>query len=117
MSETTAQVTLDGYTDPALGQIASQAYVQAQIAAAVGGSAYTQTQLPAGVQGQVFGPTGVAGVPALINPGALSVTPTGGTTAITLANLAASITPSLLPTSLPATPGVFWNNNGVLCIS
>jgi hypothetical protein len=46
-----------------------------------------------------------------------TVIPTGGTTAVTLANLAASITPSLLPTTLPATAGVFWNNNGVLCIS
>jgi hypothetical protein len=89
MGETTAQLTLDGYVDPTLGQLASQAYVQEQIALALGGAPYVQAQLPAGTQGQVFGPSGVAGVPALVNPSALSVIPTGSTTPEALADVAA----------------------------
>ncbi len=62
-----------------------------------------------------------SGLVGVGNLSGVTVIPTGSSTPVTLANVAANtFTPANLaglPTVLPATPGQPWNNGGILCIS
>jgi len=73
---------------------------------------------PAGSQG----PTGSAGATGPTGPQGVagpqgSPTTVNGKTGATIVLALSDLAPGTLPTTLPATPGLLWNNGGVLSIS
>jgi len=80
------------------------------------------TALPAGPQGATGaasttpGPPGPSGLPGIVGPQGTPTTVNGkmgATITLALSDLA----PGTLPTSVPATSGLLWNNGGVISIS